>query len=120
MTQSKEQNNDNLITIITTSQTSEIKGGMPTLKNLSNKEITVPTLFMNSVTNETLSLNLKRFLETFKPVFEEQETQIGSFDISEIELMLAINASGGIELIGKVDVDIKGGIKIKLQKRDRK
>jgi len=120
MTQSKEQNNDNLITIITTSQTSEIKGGMPTLKNLSKKEITVPTLFMNSVTNETLSLNLKRFLETFKPVFEEQETQIGSFDISEIELMLAINASGGIELIGKVDVDIKGGIKIKLQKRDRK
>lgn len=104
--------NNNLITVITTTQTSDIKGAMPTLKNLSNNEITV--------TSEKLSLNLKGFLEKFKPVFEQQETQIGNFEISEIELSLAINASGGIELIGKVEVGIEGGIKIKLQKRDLK
>ena len=110
-------NNDNLITIITTSQTSEIKGGLPTLKNLSNKILSNEEI---TVTSEKLSLNLKSFLEKLKPVFEEQETQIGSFEISEIELSLAINTSGGIELIGKVDVGITGGIKIKLQKREMK
>ncbi len=40
----------------------------------------------------------------------------GAFRIDEIELSLAINASGGVELIGKAEVGVEGGISLKLRR----
>ena len=96
------------ITVITQVKPSESKGGLPTLKDLTSKEIIV--------SSEKLATNLKEFLEKFKPVIEQQATKVGSFEVSEIEIHIVINASGGIELIGKAEVGFEGGITIKLQK----
>ena len=97
------------ITILTTSQLEE-KAGLPNFKSFSKKEI--------KVNPADLANNLKDFLATLKPVIEAQTTKIGEFSVEEIELSLAINAKGGIELIGKFDAGIEGGIKIKLKRKD--
>jgi len=102
--------NNDLITVLTTSAVQEEKSGLPKFKGFSSSEIKIST--------EILSKNLKDFLEKIKPVIESQTTAIGQFSVSEIELNLAINASGGIDLIGKFDAGIEGGITIKLTRKD--
>ncbi len=87
----------------------DTKAGLPSFKKIAEKEI--------KISSEKLAQNLQDFLESFKPVLEKQETKLGKFVINEIELNLAINASGGIDLIGKLDVGIEGGITIKLQRQ---
>lgn len=103
--------NKNEITILTTSQEQKEKAGLPDFKAFAKKEIKVST--------EALSKNLKEFMEKIKPIIESQAEKIGQFSVTEIELNLAINASGGIDLIGKMEAGIEGGITIKLT-RERK
>ena len=101
----------NIITIITTTDETNTKSGLPFGPKLSQKL---------SVTSEDLSANLNTFLESFNQVIEAQpETLAKGFSIDEIELSLSVNASGGIELIGKAEAGIEGGITIRL-KRNKK
>ena len=65
---------------------------------------------------EELSKNLKQFLDSLKPVIEIQKEPMGEFQVSEIELSIAVNASGGVSLIGQFNAGIEGGIKIKLSR----
>jgi len=103
---------NDLITVLTTSAVQEERGGLPNFKGFGKSEIKIGT--------ETLSKNLKDFLEKIKPIIESQTTDIGQFSVTEIELNLAINASGGIDLIGKFDAGIEGGITIKFTRKENK
>jgi hypothetical protein len=40
------------------------------------------------------------------------------FYVDELEISLAINASGGVELIGKLEAGAQAGIKIKLKRKE--
>lgn len=102
---------ENLITILTTSSDQGEKAGLPKFNFLKNEF---------KISADTLATNLKDFLEKIKPVIEGQVAVIGEFSITEIELNLAINASGGIDLIGKFDAGIEGGITIKLTRQEKK
>jgi hypothetical protein len=98
------------ITIITTTDETNTKSGLPFGPKLNQKL---------SVTPEDFSANLKTFIESFNQVIEAQpETLSKGFYIDEIELSLSVNASGGIELVGKAEVGIEGGITLRL-KRNR-
>jgi len=98
----------NDITILTLSDESNTKGGFPFGPTFKQKL---------SVSPEVFSENLNIFLANFNQIIEKQPETIGKgFVIDEIELNLAVNASGGIELIGKADIGIEGGIKIKLKR----
>lgn len=94
------------ITVITTSDDSDTKGALSFKPNLP-KQITVES---NDIVTE-----MHTFLNNFQKIFEEQSQVSNSFMIDEIELNLAINASGGIELVGKATAGIEGGIKVKLK-----
>ncbi len=99
------------ITILTTASEKTEKAGLPNFKTFVKNEI--------NISAETLSKNLKEFLDKMKPVIESQATIIGQFSVSEIELNLAINATGGIDLVGKFEAGIKGGITIKLTRKEK-
>jgi hypothetical protein len=57
-------------------------------------------------------------MEKFRPIVESQD-QKSAFIIDEVELSLAVNAKGGIELLGKLEAGAQAGIKIKLKRRSR-
>lgn len=99
--------NENKITIIT-AERSHVKDALPSLKDVIKREV--------SISPEQLSKNLRDFLDRFRPVITEQPEHIGGFRIDEIELSLAINAKGGVELIGKAEVGVEGGISLKLRR----
>jgi len=96
------------ITVITVSDNSDTKGALSFKPNLP-KQITIEP-------NDIVS-QMHIFLDSFQQIFEEQSQTSNNFVIDEIELNLAINASGGIELIGKATAGIEGGIKVKLKRK---
>lgn len=96
------------ITVITMSDDSDTKGALSFKPNLP-KQITVES-------NDIVT-GMHAFLDNFQKLFEEQSQVSNSFMIDEIELNLAINASGGIEMIGKASAGIEGGIKVKLKRK---
>lgn len=99
----------NSITIITMTDATDTKGALPFGPQFK-KQI--------SVESEVLSDNLKTFLKAFNSILDEESNpDPRGFIIDEIELSLAVNATGGIELIGKVDVGVEGGIKVTLKRR---
>src|ERR1700687_4647919 len=59
---------------------------------------------------------LKNFLHDFESVFSETEKR-SSFTVDEIELNLAVNGEGGIELIGKLSASAQAGVKVRLKPR---
>ena len=94
------------IIVITTTDNTDTKGALPFRPNLP-KQI--------SVESDVMTKNLLVFMDSFEQVFETESEKKG-FYIDEIELTLAVNASGGLELIGKANAGIEGGIKVKLKR----
>ena len=100
--------NNSEITIITSTDESNTKGGMPFGPSFKQKIAVRP---------EILSENLNVFLTSFNQIIESQPEKLSKgFYIDEIELSLSVNASGGIELIGKAEAGVEGGIKVKLKR----
>jgi hypothetical protein len=70
-----------------------------------------------SVSVDTVRKNLSVFLEQIGPLLESSGEALKNYDIDEIELNIAINASGGVELVGKLQAGAEAGLKIKLKRR---
>lgn len=86
------------------------KAALPRLgKNRAAELVQMPS--------DALAAQVKTFLADFQPVFEVQPQKSGGFEIDEIELSLTVNASGGIELIGKLSAGVQSSIKLKLKRR---
>jgi len=71
------------------------------------------------VDSSALSENLKVFLRKIQATIEDSSVEGSSYSIDEVELTLAVNASGGIELVGKLSAGAQAGIKVKLKKRNQ-
>ena len=67
---------------------------------------------------KALADNLKEFLAAFEVVLMDCPTNISTFQIDEMELSLAVNAQGGIELLGKLSAGIEASIKVKLKRNN--
>jgi hypothetical protein len=70
------------------------------------------------VDSKTLADNLKDFLTAFDGVLADCPTTFSAFQIDEMELSLAVNAQGGIELLGKLSAGAEASIKVKLKRND--
>jgi len=84
----------------------------PALPSFADKTAEIVT-----VSQDKLSANLKEFLESSQAITEIDMPKESSFYIDEMELSLAINAKGGIELVGKLEAGAQAGIKIKLKRK---
>jgi hypothetical protein len=69
-----------------------------------------------SLAAEDLGQNLKTFLESFQEAFNSLPQKVGDFRLEQVELNLVTNASGGIELVGKLDVGAEASITVVLKR----
>lgn len=67
---------------------------------------------MGDVTN-----NLKETLNSFQELLNDLPKPTSGYFIDEIELNFGINGSGGIVLIGKMDMGMEAGIKVKIKRK---
>jgi hypothetical protein len=96
------------IPVWTSDSSQSTKAALPSLARRTTEVVEVET--------DIITQNLNEFMEKFRPVVESQDKK-SPFFIDEVELSLAVNAKGGIELLGKLEAGAQAGIKIKLKRR---
>ncbi|MBW2293688.1 MAG: hypothetical protein JRG94_15460 [Deltaproteobacteria bacterium] len=69
------------------------------------------------VSATVLAESLSRVLMQFDKVLTDADSDEGPFSIRELELNLAVNASGGVELIGKLSSSVATSIRVVLSRR---
>jgi len=70
------------------------------------------------ISAELIAKNFRNFIKKFQDILGEQDHSNDKFIIENIELNLAINAQGGIELIGKMSANIATSVKVKLVRKE--
>jgi hypothetical protein len=65
---------------------------------------------------DIITKNLNDFVQRFRSIVDIQDGELPFF-VDEVELSLAVNAKGGIELLGKIEGGASASIKIKLKRR---
>lgn len=63
-----------------------------------------------------LSDNLKEVLTNFQEIVNDVPKPASGYFIDEIEINLGVNGSGGVALIGKLEVGMKAAIKVKIKR----
>ncbi len=71
------------------------------------------------LTNDVLADRLEEFFNSFQHVLEHLPSSTGGFSIDELELTLAIDARGGIEVVGKAEAGITTGMKFTLKRQNK-
>lgn len=71
------------------------------------------------MTNDVLADRLEEFFNSFQSVLERLPSSTAGFSIDELELTLAINANGGIEVVGKAEAGISTGMKFTLKRQNK-
>lgn len=69
------------------------------------------------VSKDALLTNIESFAAQFAPLVEGNPIADTNVVIDEIELLLIISASGGVELLGKLSAGAQAGIKVKLKRK---
>ncbi|MCK4292437.1 MAG: hypothetical protein KAY65_04525 [Planctomycetes bacterium] len=69
------------------------------------------------INTEIFSENLKGFLKKMATILSEADIDESRYEIDCVELSLAVNASGGIELLGKVSAGTEASLKITLMRK---
>ena len=106
-------NEKNQIRILTqTIEEEESKSVLPSI----GRRITT-TVF--EITNEVLADRLVEFFNSFQTVLERLPSSAAGFSINELELTLAVDAKGGIEVVGKAEAGISTGIKFTLKRQNK-
>lgn len=70
-----------------------------------------------SVSVDVVRKNLSAFLEQIGPLLDAPREALKNYEIEEIELNIAVNGTGGIELVGKLEAGAQAGMKIKLKRK---
>jgi hypothetical protein len=69
------------------------------------------------INTSELSLNLKRTVGALQEVMDDLPKSPSGYSIEEVELHMVITGKGGIALIGKLEVGVAGGIKVKIKRK---
>ena len=75
-----------------------------------------PKVSTTEVDLEILSENLKAVLNKFQTMLDEQPVAKSGYCVDEIEISLGVNGKGSIALIGKLEVGMQAGIKVKFKR----
>lgn len=70
-----------------------------------------------SLSQKDLSESLRDFVSTISGILEASVSDDAKYVADEIELNLVVNASGGIELVGKLSSGIQTSIRLVLRRR---
>jgi hypothetical protein len=106
-------NGKNQIRILTqTTEEEEAKSVLPSI----GRRITT-TVF--TMTNEVLADRLVEFFNSFQAVLARLPSSTAGFSIDELELTLAVDAKGGIEVVGKAEAGFSTGIKFTLKRQNK-
>lgn len=73
---------------------------------------------IGSLDTSALASSLDSFLERIAPAFNRASRALGAYELKEIEVSLAVTASGEIRLIGGVSSEISGGIRLKFTRQE--
>lgn len=65
---------------------------------------------------EVLNKNLAAFMSSISEVFINIDYQLGAYKLDEIELGLAISATGGISMIGSAEIQAQASMTLKFKK----
>lgn len=105
----------NKITIVVSDYDSKDLEGRKSIFDPESKA----TKFAVNIDPLIISNNLKEYLNHLRSIFSIIPNSIGQYDLQEITLTLEIGASGEVRLIAGIQSNIKGGINIKLVKKER-
>ena len=97
------------IPVLTASDQPEAKAALPSLRN--------SVAHVVNVSRETLTENLRDFLRTFDPGAALEMPRESEFYVDELQLTLAVDAKGGIQLVGKLEGGAQAGITVKLKRK---
>jgi hypothetical protein len=101
------------ISVWTTATTEKTKAALPRLGG----GIAASATEVVSVSVDAVRKNLSAFLEQIGPLLDPPREALKGYEIEEIELNIAVNGSGGIELVGKLEAGAQAGMKIKLKRK---
>jgi hypothetical protein len=101
----------NKILILTQTAEEDTRAVLPSI----GRRITTTTFEM---ANNVLADRLEEFFNSFQAVLERLPASTAGFSIDEIELTLTVNASGGIEMVGKAEAGISTGMKFTLKRKN--
>ena len=73
---------------------------------------------LKEISEEDLGRQLQDFFLALSKTLADLPHKCGSFTVDELQVLVEISASGGIQLVGKVDAGVKGGLSIKLKRAD--
>lgn len=73
---------------------------------------------LTEISEDHLRDQLRKFLESMSKVVAELPEKCGPFDVTELQILVQVSASGGIELVGKIDTGVSGGLNIRLTRGD--
>lgn len=102
----------NKIRILTQTTEEDAKSVLPSI----GRRIATTTF---ELTNTALADRLEEFFNSFQAVLEHLPASTAGFSIDELELTLAVNASGGIEMVGKAEAGISTGMKFTLKRQSK-
>ena len=68
------------------------------------------------ISEDALRENIRNFVSSFAPLLDDGKLGDTSVAIDEIELSLAVTASGSIQLLGKVSAGTQASVKVKLKR----
>ncbi len=72
---------------------------------------------IQNVSPQVVADNLKKLLASLDNIFDQSLAAAEEFDVDVVELHLNIDASGGVSLIGSVNVGVSSGIKLVLKRK---
>jgi hypothetical protein len=72
------------------------------------------------ISNHVLADHLEEFFSSFGTVLQSLPSNMAGFSVDEVELSLAINAKGGVELVGRADAELSTGLKFNLKRKANK
>ena len=95
---------------IWTYKTEDKKAALPGFGNKTSELV--------KISQDEIAKNIKEFLDSSNSILDVDTSKESKLYVDELEISLAINASGGVELIGKLEAGAQAGIKIKLKRKE--
>ena len=109
MSDDTSTNVEPVVDIWTDEDSSRGKAAVPRMADITRR--------VSTVSVEIISSNVQKFLHAFEPLIEAAAAAKGKFEVEEIELALAVNGKGGVELLGKMEAGASASIKVKLKRK---
>jgi|SRR5687768_10687613 len=80
-------------------------------------ELGSPPLELIEIEGRELRTRIRAVIAEFDGLVAEKEADSGGLSIAEVELGLAINVKGGVQLITKFEAGAEASIKVRLRRR---